>query len=62
MCLSTIYINDTPEPVGTNISRIHAEDGCITAVDIMGRKIELTGLIEDVDFVESIVRVRQTAC
>ncbi|MDD3920532.1 MAG: CooT family nickel-binding protein [Eubacteriales bacterium] len=62
MCLSTIYADALPEPVGTNICRIHVENGCIVAVDIMGREIRLEGVIEEVDLLENIVRVRQIAC
>ena len=62
MCLSTIYIDNLPEPAGTNICRIHTEDGQIVAVDLMGREIRLTGVIEDVDLLENVVRVRQTDC
>lgn len=62
MCLSTIFVDDSAEPVGSNICRITMEDGCIVAVDIMGREIRLSGRIEEVDLLENIVRVRQTAC
>ncbi len=62
MCLSTIYVDGSPEPAGSNICRIHMENGCIVAVDIMGQEIRLTGVIEDVDLVNSVIRVRQTAC
>lgn len=62
MCLSTIYVDTSSEPVGSNICHIRTENGCIVAVDIMGREIRLTGVIEDVDLLENIVRVRATAC
>ena len=62
MCLSTIYVDASPEPACSNICRIRTEDGCIVAVDIMGRETRLTGAIEDVDLLENVVRVRQAAC
>ncbi len=59
MCLSTIYSDASSEPVGVNIASIHSLDGRIVAVDVMGRKLELDGVIEDVDLLQNIIRVRR---
>lgn len=61
MCLSTLYVNDEPAPVGNNICKIRTEDGVVIASDIMEREIRLTGVIEDLDLIENTVHVRTTA-
>lgn len=61
MCLSTIYVDQAPEPVGRNICKIRVENGEIVATDIMGRELRLSGTIDDVDLVENTVRIRTSA-
>ena len=57
MCLSTIYLDNEAEPVGSNICHIRVENGEIVASDIMGREVRLTGVIDDVDLLSNTVRI-----
>lgn len=60
MCLSTIYVDRDPAPIGKNICKIQMDGDTLLAVDIMGREIRLPGTIEEIDLVENTIRVRRT--
>lgn len=61
MCLSTIFVDNSAEPVGSNICKIRVENGEIIASDIMGREIRLVGVIDDIDLIENTVRICTSA-
>lgn len=61
MCLSTIFVDNAPEPVGSNICKLRVENGEIIASDIMGRELRLTGTIDDIDLIENTIRICTSA-